>query len=235
MYLFILITSFLIFNKISDGGFFEDDSIKKCCGYGKYLNISDWNEFKCAQDTRNRLGINTNYTNYLIDHLSGSCIDITPDGFFNFRFENGKISGETPIGDGHFPKCCPLGYNYNTEIHACQQNITMTEYYINETFVKVGLPQCRLIVDEKIEYISPELNPQNENFCIDQDNYGDLIKRNCDDNLKNVCNKMRCVKKCCPDGKSFVNGPHCVDTHVHGLDLTFSDNIAYPLGKYVFF
>lgn len=230
MYLFILITV-LIVNRKCEGAFSKDDSIKKCCGYGEYLNITDWNTFQCAEDTRKRLGIYTNYSNYLIDHNSGSCLDLTPDGFFRYEFKNGRISIESPIGDKAFPKCCPLGYTYSTRIHACQENITITEDYITHPFVKVGLPQCKLIVDEPITEISPDLDPDDNNYCIDQDQNGDLIKRNCKDDLKGVCDKVKCVKKCCSDGKSFINGPYCVDTHVHGLDLTFADNIADPLGR----
>lgn len=231
MYLFILIT-ILIVNRNCEGAFSKDDSNKKCCGFGEYLNVTNWNTFVCAEDTRKRLGIYTNYSNYLIDHKSGSCLDLTPDGFFRYEFHNGIISGETPVGDRAFPKCCPLGYTYSTRIHACEENITLTEDYITQTFVKVGLPQCKLIVDETISEIPPDIPSDDDNVCIDQDQHGNLVKRKCKDDLKDVCDKVRCVKKCCPDGKSFIDRGLCVDTHIYGLDLSFSNNIADPLGNY---
>lgn len=234
MYLFIVITCLIVYIKC-EGAIFKDDSIKKCCGFGEYLNITDWDTFNCAEDTRKRLGIHTNYSNFLVDHKSGNCLDITPDGFFRYEFKNGRISEEVSIADRVFPKCCPLGYTYSTRIHACQENITVTEDYFKETFVKIGLPHCKLIVDESIQEISPDLNLNDNNYCIDQDQNGDLVKRNCKKDLKGVCDQIRCVKKCCPDGKSYINGPHCKDTHIYGLDLTFSDNIAYPLGNFSYF
>lgn len=230
MYLFIVIIVVLV-NRKCEGAIFKDDSTKKCCGYGEFLNVTNRNTFRCEENIRKRIDIYTNYSNFLIDHTSGNCIDITPDGFFRYEIKAGVISEETPLDVTAFPKCCPLGFSYNTKIHACEENITITEDYINETFVKIGLPQCKLIVDEKITEISPDLDPEDDNYCIDQDQNGDRIQRNCREDVGGVCDKIRCVKKCCGDGKSFVNGPNCMDTHVHGLDLSFSDNIAYPLGK----
>lgn len=228
---FIVIITLLTLNKKCEGAVTEDDLIKKCCGYGEYLNVTTKDNFECAEDIKKRLGINTNYSNFLTDHISGSCIDITPDGFFKFLFENKRIIKENPIGNRHFPKCCPMGYNYVTNIHACRENISINEDYIKETYVKVGLPACKLITDEKIREVFLDLDPNDDKYCIDQDENGDFIRRNCQDSIEGVCDKIRCVKKCCGDGKSFVNGAKCVDTYIHGLDLTFSDNIADNLGN----
>lgn len=231
MFHFIIITVFIIVNGISEVVTLENDLIKKCCAHGEYLNVSDWEKFECVEDKRKRLGIYTNYTNYLVDHKTGICTEITPDGFFRFEFKNGRISGDTTVVERYFPKCCPLGFNYDTKIHACRENFTIIEDYITETFIKVGLPQCQLIVDEKIVDVPSDLNPDDYNYCIDQDAIGNLIKRKCDEDLRGVCSNIRCVKKCCKDGKSFVNGSNCVDTHVHGLDLTIFDQIVSPSGK----
>lgn len=227
MCLFILIVTALIVNTECVG--FENN--KKCCGEGEYLNITNSHVFYCAEDKIKRLGIRTNYTNFLIDHSSGACIDITSDGFFRFDFANGRISNQVPLREKHFSKCCPLGYNYNRTIHGCEENIDRDDDYITETFVKVGLAQCKLIVDEQIEEIPEDLDPKNDSYCIDQDRNKKLIKRTCQSNVTDVCDKLRCIKKCCPDGKSFVGGSNCLDTYVHGLELSFAEQIEQPLGK----
>lgn len=231
MYLFIVILVFV--NIKCEGVIFEDDSVKKCCGYGEYLNVTIDGNYTCEENVIKRLGIHTNYSNFLIDHSSGRCVDFSTDGFFRYEIEDGEILEQTPLDVTAFPKCCPLGFTYNTRIHACEENITITEDYIDRPFVKVGLAQCRVIVDETIDSIPRDHDPEDNNYCIDQDQNGVKIKRKCREDIEGVCDKIRCVKKCCADGKSFVNGPNCMDTHVHGIDLGFSDNIAYPLGNMI--
>ncbi|KAG5889457.1 hypothetical protein JTB14_016437 [Gonioctena quinquepunctata] len=56
-------------------------------------------------------------------------------------------------------------------------------------------------------------------YCLDETIDHRYTVRVCED-LK-ICEQVRCIHKCCADGKSFINGSHCKDTFIHGLDFQF--------------
>ncbi|VEN57000.1 unnamed protein product [Callosobruchus maculatus] len=60
--------------------------------------------------------------------------------------------------------------------------------------------------------------------CLDETTRGGFIVRICE-NIE-ICEKTKCVHKCCPDGQSFVNGSRCKSTWIHGIDLhEFSNEV----------
>lgn len=231
MYLFIFIIVCFSLNKTCISDLYQVDNVEKCCNYGEFLRITD-DSVHCEKNSRKRLDINTISFEFLKRNISGNCTDVTLDGFFSFFIENGNIVEETPLDVVHFPKCCPLGYNYNKKIHSCVETLRTEENFIQGTFVKAGLTQCKLIVDEEINEVPVDIHLHNDTYCVDRDQTGGLIRRNCKYEIKETCEEIKCVKKCCPDGKSFVNGSTCLDTYVHGTDLAFSNQIHYSLGNY---
>lgn len=222
MYLFTVSAYLLIFKAVISHG-----SIQKCCGFGEYLHVANGTH-QCIQDTTKRLGIITDTVNYIKTHLDGECVDFTTDNFSKFLISNGNVVHQTRSEEEVFGKCCPLGYKYNSQRHACNEDPNSDQTFITRNFVRVGLPHCKLIIDKKED--SPEGSHE---FCIDRDESGDLIRRECRETTED-CDNVRCVKKCCPDGQSFVNGATCTNTYVHGLNLSFSKNVEEPSCKLFF-
>lgn len=219
MYLFTIFALLTLIAVNSHG------SVEKCCASDEYMDVSN-GTYTCVQDTTKRLGIIANIFNFIKIHSEGECVDFTRKNFFQFQFSGGKIVQQTLKGEQFFPKCCPLGYIYNSKLHACSSVLNTNETFIESPFVRVGLPQCKLIVDHK------PTTPVNlsEDFCVDNDENNELVRRECKRNL-DECDSIRCAKKCCPDGQSFINGAKCLDSYVHGLNLSFSKNIEEPTGK----
>lgn len=213
----------LIFKAVVSHG-----SIQKCCGFGEYLHVANGTH-QCVQDTTKRVGIVTNSFNFIKDNTDGECVDYSEHKFFNFSINNGDIVLQKPSYEKVFVKCCPLGYKYNSQLHACTEDPKMDQSFITEKYVRVGLPNCKLIVDKQ-EYDSKE----SDEFCIDKDQNENLIRRECSKSIED-CDNIRCIKKCCPDGQSFVNGAKCTDTYIHGLNLSFSKNILEPSCKFLLF
>ncbi|KAJ8958950.1 hypothetical protein NQ318_019721 [Aromia moschata] len=112
----------------------------------------------------------------------------------------------------------------------------LTHSFINESFVRVGLPECKLIVDRELDedidlYQTVIDVRRNPDYCIDKNEKGSFSLRQCREDVRE-CEHVRCVKKCCPDGQSFVNGPNCLDTYTHGLNLSYSTRIEEPEGPF---
>ncbi|KAJ8927552.1 hypothetical protein NQ314_019966 [Rhamnusium bicolor] len=230
-YLLSVLTCLLIDKAILSHAF----TYQKCCKSRDYLQIIN-NTYLCTENITKRLGILTNETNFLERYSEGECMDITSTDFSNFQVSGGKVVGESLINEKYFPKCCPLNYFYNSVLHACEEKENMTHGYIREIFVKVGLPSCKLIVDydisETINLYSGIIDVRrNSDYCIDENEKGAYTMRECQENIE-VCDYKKCIKKCCPDGKSFVNGANCVDTYTTGLNLTFSTLIENPSGMF---
>ncbi|KAJ8978578.1 hypothetical protein NQ317_015995, partial [Molorchus minor] len=182
---------------------------------------------------------------FLRDNSTGECVDAAAD-FFIFTVNNGKIVKKRPVGGKIFPKCCPLGYVYNSVYHSCEKKQNSVERYIEENFVKVGLPNCKIIVDYEVNgtdnfdytLINTTRKPISRNdavesgtYCIDESEKSTFVIRECKDTLK-ICDDIRCVRKCCPDGQSFINGSKCFDTYVHGLNLSSFSSVENPEAPY---
>lgn len=61
-------------------------------------------------------------------------------------------------------------------------------------------------------------------YCIDKTHTDGFILRECKDSIE-VCNEIRCFKKCCPDGQSFIGKDECFDTYKFGLNTSKWANI----------
>ncbi|KAJ8978576.1 hypothetical protein NQ317_015993, partial [Molorchus minor] len=204
----------------------------KCCKSDDYLQKGG--AYKCTENASKRLGILSNETDFLETQQNGECIDIIDDDFGVFQISAGNVTKEEPLDENYayFTKCCPLRYYYNTVLHSCVQDDNITHDFINDTFIRVGLPTCKLIVDRElgneIDLYKNVINVRrNDDYCIDVNEKGNYTLRQCREDPQ-VCNHIKCVKKCCPDGQSFVNGAKCVDTYTHGINLTFSSRIENP-------
>ncbi|KAJ8934761.1 hypothetical protein NQ314_013206 [Rhamnusium bicolor] len=146
MYLHMM-TLFII-NIINSHG---NDYYKKCCKSGEYLAENN-SLYQCVENKLNRLDILTNETDFLNENSDGDCVDVDVDeDLFTFKVIGGKITRKVAITETYFTKCCPLHYHYDSILHSCQKREDMTHDFIKENFVKVGLPDCKVIVDHVLK------------------------------------------------------------------------------------
>lgn len=128
-----------------------------------------------------------------------------------------------------FPKCCPLNFSYDSYTHGCAKNPNF-QHFFNGSYVRIGLPYCRIIRDFKLESAGNgdngafDVGEYNKmygegNFCVDKDISDTFIIRECTTEY-NICSFMKCIHKCCPDGQSFINGSKCYDTYIYGLNFS---------------
>ncbi|XP_074040713.1 probable G-protein coupled receptor Mth-like 6 isoform X2 [Leptinotarsa decemlineata] len=196
-------------------------SFWKCCDFGEALGSS----YECKEDLTKRLGVVSNLTNFLSRGIDGKCSEATDKGIITLQLLRGEIVAEALTIGKFFPKCCPLGHFYNPQIHSCAAKGNFQHDFAQGKFVKVGLPQCKFIVD------NPDPLEPGADYCLDEDSQGKLVRRECREDTK-ICKEQRCVKKCCTDGKSFVGGSICLDTYTHGISLNFSSNIEDPTAPF---
>ncbi|CAG9814500.1 unnamed protein product [Phaedon cochleariae] len=218
----------LVHLMISNGKSRAIEDAVKCCGLDHILFKSENSSFRCAKDTVKRLTIFANQTNFLDTETDGQCVEVYNDQAYTFTIRNGDIAEETPLTSQIFQKCCPLGYSYHPQLHACTKTDLAEEDFITGNVVRVGLPQCKLIVDYELD---DRGFWSGSDFCVDRNVEGGFVRRECREDTE-ICGGIRCVRKCCADGQSFVNGSNCVDTFTNGLDLTFSTSIDNPRGPF---
>ncbi|KAJ8915635.1 hypothetical protein NQ315_003419 [Exocentrus adspersus] len=202
----------------------------KCCKFGESLTWTN-SSYECVESNNKRLQIAANESNFVENNTDG----------------DGVIVSKRPVTENYFPKCCPLSYTYDSVLHSCVNNPEVDYSYIKENFVKVGLPRCKIVVDYELngttdfEYGlingTDELKLKRnslqdpETFCIDKSEKGSFVIRECKGNFE-VCEDVRCVKKCCPDGQSFINRAVCFDTYTHGVNLSSFDYVEKPEEPY---
>lgn len=115
-------------------------------------------------------------------------------------------------------KCCPSNYTYISSRHFCLKNEYANQSYSQNKVVETILPDCKVVLDEEIN--TTVSNISKNFYCINQNEKGSLMTRKCYDTL-NICSEIRCIKKCCPQGQSFINTTKCSNSTVDfGFDLT---------------
>lgn len=210
----------------------------KCCSFDENLVKDGNSSYTCTKDITQRHQIFTRNTEFLKNSISGKCLDVVNNTFVEYSIDTNVV---VEYEGDFFPKCCPLNRIYNTNLHSCVENISIPLNYINNSFVKIGLTECKLITDFKLEQQTNFLDAYTQrinsfqdfnSFCFDRTEKGSFVLRECQKDLES-CKDHKCVKKCCPDGKSFVNGSKCVDTYVYGLNLShFSQIVENHQGEY---
>lgn len=194
----------------------------KCCKIGESLAEVN-SSHRCIENKLRRLYVLTNESDFLSDNSDGECVDVEED-FFAFRIVGGKIAERKPVEEPVFPKCCPMNYTYNTILHGCEESDADLDF-IEERFVKVGLPSCKVIVDHELNEVTELKDSVSlDSYCVDKNEKGSFVYRECKKDIE-VCEDVRCIKKCCPDGQSFINRSQCFDTYVHGLNLSTFSNV----------
>ncbi|CAH1118010.1 unnamed protein product [Phaedon cochleariae] len=219
-----LIISVTVFQFVSSNSTFESKA--KCCKTNEWI-VSENQKLFCNKSQQNRLLLSDSQK-----HNSTECVEAYNSKVYLFgNQENSFVLKEV------FPavsKCCPPNFYYNHVHHSCafMPNKTKT---LNESFIKIGLSHCNVISDFQFDsthdfkiangvLFLPNVtqNFPEYDFCVDDNVDGRFAVRVCRD--IGVCENIKCVRKCCPDGQSFVNGSHCLDTFQHGLRFeNFSD------------
>lgn len=211
-------------------------ALNKCCPPDTYLKKNN-SVYFCEKDDDKRLQVFTKTSTG-----EGICVEAFKKNITEYRIRNHTVLEEKQIAVNFYPKCCPLGYFYNSVSHSCVWRKNMNESFIKQNFIRVGLPQCMVIVDYKLAqgnfsmelgnlYIGDLEKFKDGEFCMDLDQDGVLIARGCYEDLA-VCEKYKCLRKCCPDGQSFVNGNKCKNTYEYGLNLGFTDRINNSRGNF---
>ncbi|KAJ8915636.1 hypothetical protein NQ315_003420 [Exocentrus adspersus] len=232
MYLFTVLACLLLDKAAFSHGYTSE----KCCKSGEYLKKVD-SSYQCTESGSKRLDVLANETDFLAKGVDGECVDITPAPEFSiFNVSGGKIVGRRLFEERHFPKCCPLNYTYNSALHSCEERGNLTHDFIREIFIKVGLLDCKVIVDfelnERVDLYASVIDiKRHSEYCVDENEKGRFTMRECRNDTE-VCDHIRCVKKCCPDGQSFIDGPHCRDTYVNGLNLKASPVVESPEDRF---
>jgi hypothetical protein len=209
-----------------------DEVYPKCCDSDSVLEKSN-SSYSCTPDLTHRTQIIANETNLVARSEEGFCVDVE-NSVSLFKLNGTEVIKVKEVEVEFYPKCCPVDYFYNSTTHGCVKSTKKLDTFFREKFVRVGLPACRIIEDVRVNTIkrwneSLQL-VQNKVFdeglyCVDKDQDNLFVARACRDNY-DICERIRCVHKCCPDGQSFINGSKCYDTFVHGLDLSsFAGNV----------
>ncbi|KAK9869401.1 hypothetical protein WA026_003155 [Henosepilachna vigintioctopunctata] len=217
---------------------------EKCCKQD-YQFVQQDSTFACVYNSNKRLQSNFKIQDFLNKNISGNCIEIYSENkIATFTFDNSikKVSKDKTLEVKHYPKCCPLGLDYNDLIHSCDETVKANrkDIFTENSFIKIGLPHCKIISDHifdsidevkidnvGIEFKNTSRRVSNEKYCVDSTLSGKFVTRICEDDIQ-ICKNITCIHKCCPDGKSFINGSNCLDTFKHGLDLKFSSKIEDP-------
>ncbi|CAH1118011.1 unnamed protein product [Phaedon cochleariae] len=207
------------------------EQVKKCCGPEEVFR-SVQNTFQCVQDITRRVQLRADATD--VAHESQGthrCVEALNGEFYEFNVTEGRVGLLSAAARDHFPKCCPLNFTYDSQLHACSDQGYSRQDFFAVPFVKVGLPNCKVVTDVLLkpsEYglLDSTLRSSRYpgSYCIDKNEEEELVLRECKDSIE-ACEGLKCVKKCCPDGKSFANKARCVDTYKYGLNLTVFGNI----------
>ncbi|KAG5889460.1 hypothetical protein JTB14_016440 [Gonioctena quinquepunctata] len=233
MKFFLVVVGIVVFKVANANG------VNKCCRSGEVLKRVG-ESFECTEDLTKRVQVRANITNFLYQNASGQCVETLDSAVVVLGVsEEGIVSQETAEG-GFFPKCCPLNFVYNTFLHSCVATANSAPDFFQEPFVKVGLTSCKLVSDTvlngtnnfRYKFLNSTGRFENDalhpgSYCIDKTEKGSFVVRECRGDLE-VCEVIMCIKKCCPDGQSFVNGPHCTDTYEYGLNLSVLENVENP-------
>nr|XP_023016750.1 probable G-protein coupled receptor Mth-like 2 [Leptinotarsa decemlineata] len=217
-------------------------SVNKCCKPEETF-VKTGDSFQCSEDLNKRVQVRANTTDFLKQNKRGLCFEALDSDVITLNISAEGVSVQR-VTVSFFPKCCPLGYVYNAITHGCVKKPSPADF-LKEPFVKVGLTNCRLVVDTILHgtddfqytllnhtgrYQRNVLYPGS--FCIDKTENESLVLRECQESLR-TCDTIKCVKKCCPDGQSFVNGSKCVNTYEHGLNLSvFGNAVEKPNDPY---
>lgn len=201
----------------------------KCCDLNSSM-VQENGFIYCNHTANRRIFISTDL---LINEANnGNCLETFEDHLYLFAVKNNQFIITQNITHMMFPKCCPPESFYNKRTKSCS-NLNQTNTFDSRRLKRIGLPHCQVISDYRI-LSGMDQGLFDENFCFDETVDGHKVMRTCED--LSVCDKKRCLRKCCPDGQSFVNGSHCLDTFEHGLVLEdLSEFIHNITGKLFFY
>lgn len=244
MKLFTTVTCFIFVLLVCYASARRSSAVPKCCDINEVFEEVN-GTYNCTEDSSKRLQINIKEAGFVYKNSSGDCVEVIGDVFL-FNVSDGVVAPVEQVKEPIFPKCCPLSFVYNSIIHSCQERPQLNPSYIEQTALRIGLPNCRVIVDNELNgtteyqyalqdsiFLINRINNIDDinSYCLDQTQTGSFMLRECKDSI-DICNEIRCFKKCCPDGQSFIDGDRCFDTYKYGLNISkWSNVIENPTGK----
>lgn len=126
--------------------------LKKCCSEENVLTKTKFGHF-CVKNEEKRAQINAFEDDFLAKNVTGGvnyCVD-GADAITRYKIFNQNVIEEAPILVNSFRKCCPLNYYYDSKLHGCIFKNNLDRSFIQQNFVKIGLPDCRILVDYMLE------------------------------------------------------------------------------------
>ncbi|XP_050511845.1 G-protein coupled receptor Mth isoform X3 [Diabrotica virgifera virgifera] len=210
----------LIVENFLNGG----QKLHKCCEKEVVFNRGLYSCKDRGDNATSTQVIRTNLV-YEKDDNNTQCIDIFEKTVS--KFSKGDLTISKIEDLSVLTKCCPVEYFYNQTGRSCTKIANKNNTFTRE-ILKIGL-QCEIVIDMIINFRTDviynktltvfktgETYLENQ-FCLDNTIDGRDIVRLC--KSWRYCKKVKCVRKCCPDGQSFVNGSFCRDTFVHGVEF----------------
>ncbi|KAJ8915634.1 hypothetical protein NQ315_003418 [Exocentrus adspersus] len=210
-------------------------NLPKCCEVGSAF-VEQNNSFFCNQSENRRVVIQEHFGFNFSDAEEYECVEGLDKNLLQIKKTLNKIEVVKDISDYALRKCCPVNHLYDPITHSCEGNLTISSNGFNATFLRIGLPDCRIIYDyelKNLEDVQRDDNTSikirgrkysNEKYCVDETVSSNYVVRVCE--TFDICESVLCLHKCCPDGQSFVNGSHCRDTFVYGMDLDRFSNFV---------
>lgn len=202
----------------------------KCCDFNSSMVILN-DHYYCDKNVTIRLEV----FSLGINHTE-ECVEAHENSVYIFNSKNETFTKIREVIDEIPHKCCPYGFVYNVQKHSCDEASQASKD--KQGIITVGLRHCQVIIDHTYDFFNftePNFNKTHifiedrtipkDKYCIENTSTGGTVVRVCD-GMK-ICEDVRCLSKCCPDGQSFVNGSFCTDTFVHGFDirnLTYIEN-----------
>nr|CAH7749254.1 unnamed protein product [Callosobruchus chinensis] len=200
--------------------------LEKCCVGDAGIVIQN-NSYICENDSSLELSMIRATED---SENSVKCMEAFGTSIAVFNLTSSGYSQERNITDQLIRKCCPRNFRYDAQTHACS-NFSLEMATWDQIF-PIGLSHCSVIKDYQVLSMTDGLTVMNDTHvrldqfsrviqkisaCLDETTRGGFIVRICED--IDICDKTKCIHKCCPDGQSFVNGSRCRNDFatVHGF------------------
>lgn len=240
MYRLTLVYLLLFMKEAHSHADFHPENLPKCCQKTEFLG----NQLECVPNNKKEsyfVASNKTENFFAICSWNEFCMDYLDSESRLVKVSCFRNESYTPPINKTLHKCCPPGSSYNRAYLKCVRDDTENVFRTGFDYVHVGLSTCKkAIVDytvDDIVYTSdkriklPQIDYEIyfENYCVDKEyEENTYVVRVCHKDF-DVCQKntyttgkVRCLKKCCPDGHVFVGGKHCEPTFEHGI--SFNDS-----------
>lgn len=237
----------------------ESKNLPKCCENEQIL-IRNGTLFSCTNNTFTTSYFTTGNKERCFS--GGFCLEQTNTSISERKIIKVSCDDFSKYEDFYLKptliKCCPEDRTYDPFEHKCvrrEKNLiwNFKSFDYDYEFVKIGLSDCKgLITDYFLKNLSDVTNHSDGSisfegldrvnfgqYCLDRSDDDGYVVRVCKKDTKDCkkgpddFNGIKCIRKCCPDGHSYVGRPECVPIFEHGINVKHK-KIRSNQGKYLF-